>query len=134
MKCPFCGETMIEGNLVCPNCRSLAIDFDYFENMDKIEETKALIEKVKALIEKNGGEIAGTDKWGMKKLAYPIKKRSSGFYHLFEFKAEPAFIKELEIQFKRDERVMRYLTVSLDKDAIEFNKKRREVKGEKTNE
>ena len=38
MKCPFCGETLIEGNLVCPNCRSLAIDFDYFENMDKMEE------------------------------------------------------------------------------------------------
>ncbi len=98
------------------------------------DQMKETVQKFERIILENNGELIHQENWGMKKLAYPIKKRSSGFYHLFEFKAEPAFIKELEIQFKRDERVMRYLTVSLDKDAIEFNKKRREVKGEKTNE
>ena len=38
MKCPFCGENLIEGDLRCPSCRHMAIDFDYFKNMDMMEE------------------------------------------------------------------------------------------------
>ena len=60
----------------------------------------------------------------MKKLAYPIQNKKSGFYHLFEFTVDPSAIDSLEVEFRRDERIMRYLTVKLDKFAIEWAKKR----------
>ena len=77
------------------------------------------------LITDNGGEMVHEENWGLTKLAYPIDKKGTGFYHLFEFKAEPEFIKAFELAFRRDERVMRYLTVSLDKWGLEFNHKKR---------
>ena len=67
--------------------------------------------------------IVNEDNWGLKKLAYPIKKKSTGFYYLFEFKAEGSVIAELEIAYKRDERLLRFLTVKLDKHAVAFNEK-----------
>jgi len=63
--------------------------------------------------------------WGLKKLAYSIQNKKSGFYHLFEFKAPGEIIESFEVEFRRDERVMRYLTVKLDKDAIAWAEKRR---------
>jgi small subunit ribosomal protein S6 len=65
------------------------------------------------------------DYWGLRKLAYPIQKKSSGFYHLMEYRADGDTIKELEVAFKRDERVIRFLTVRLDKHAIAYNEKKR---------
>ena len=74
------------------------------------------------------------DNWGMRKLAYPIQKKSTGFYHLFEFKAEGSIIRDFEVAFKRDERILRFLTVKLDKHAIAYNeKKRNKAKEEKAN-
>jgi small subunit ribosomal protein S6 len=73
----------------------------------------------------NGAEIIHEDNWGLKKLAYPIEKKSTGFYHLTEYKAPGDLINKLELQYKRDERVMRFLTVSLDKHAIAYNEKKR---------
>ncbi len=70
--------------------------------------------------------------WGMKKLAYPIQKKSTGFYNLFEFKADPSLIEKLETQFSRDERIIRFLTVRLDKYAIEYSNKRKKLQKEKT--
>lgn len=70
--------------------------------------------------------------WGMKKLAYPIQKKSTGFYHLFEFKANPEFIDKLEIEFRRDEKIIRFMTVKLDKYAVEYSRKRRSVLKEKS--
>ena len=75
-----------------------------------------------------GAEIVHTHNWGMRKLAYPIKKKSSGFYYLIEFKAEGSVIADLEIAYKRDERLLRFLTVSLDKHAIAYNEKKRAAK------
>ena len=63
--------------------------------------------------------------WGLKKLAYQIEKKTSGFYFLIEFKAEPAVIKTLETAFRRDEKVIRFQTVKLEKYAIEYAEKRR---------
>ena len=68
------------------------------------------------------------DNWGLKKLAYPIKKKSTGFYHLFEFKAPGNAIGELEIAYNRDERLLRFLTVKLDKHAVSFNAKGKNAK------
>ncbi|MBO4542965.1 MAG: 30S ribosomal protein S6 [Bacteroidales bacterium] len=98
------------------------------------DQMKETVQKFEKIIVDNKGEIVHQENWGMRKLAYPIKKKSSGFYHLFEFTAEPSFVKEFEIQLKRDERIMRYLTVILDKDAIEYNKRRREGNLNKNNE
>lgn len=70
--------------------------------------------------------------WGMKKLAYPIQKKSTGFYHLFEFKVDSEFISKLEIEFRRDERVIRFMTVKLDKYAVEYSEKRKRLQKEKT--
>ena len=67
----------------------------------------------------------------MKKLPYPIEKKSTGFYQLIEFKADPTVIEKLEVNYRRDERVIRYLTTKLDKYAIEYAAKRRSVKSTK---
>ena len=61
----------------------------------------------------------------MRKLAYPIQKKSTGFYQLIEYKAEGNVIADVETELKRDERVMRFLTVKLDKHAIAYNEKKR---------
>lgn len=92
------------------------------------EQTKEVADKFKGLLSDNGSEVVHEENWGLRKLAYPIDKKSTGFYHLLEFKAPPELIEKLEVEYKRDERVMRFLTVKLDKYGIEYNTKRR--KGE----
>ena len=77
------------------------------------------------LITNNGGEIVYEEDWGLKQLAYPIDHKTSGFYYLIEFKAAPEFIATLETQYHRDERIIRYLTVALDKDAVAYAEHRR---------
>jgi small subunit ribosomal protein S6 len=98
------------------------------------EQMKETVSKFEHIMLDNGCEIVHQENWGMRKLAYPIKKKTSGFYHLFEFKGEGSFVQEFEIQLKRDERIMRYLTVALDKYAIAYNQKRRELKKNSNNE
>jgi len=89
------------------------------------QQMKDAVAGYRGLITDNGGEIVHEENWGLTKLAYPIDKKGTGFYHLFEFKADPQFIKSFELAFRRDERIMRYLTVSLDKWGVEFNLKKR---------
>jgi small subunit ribosomal protein S6 len=102
---------------------------------DQVKETVKTYEK---LITDNGGEIVNRENWGMRKLAYPIQKKSTGFYNLFEYRVDGQFIESLEVQYKRDEKVLRFLTVKLDKHAIAYSEKRRkkfaESKKEKTTE
>ena len=70
------------------------------------------------------GTISNKENWGLKKLAYPIENKKSGFYHLFQFSSENELVKNLELEFRRDERVMRYLTVKLNKHAQVWAEKR----------
>jgi|TARA_B100001142_G_scaffold330265_1_gene397440 small subunit ribosomal protein S6 len=70
-------------------------------------------------------QILNEEYWGLKKLKYPIQKKNTGFYYFIEFEAEGSAISELEILFKRDERVMRWLTIRLDKYSIEYSERRR---------
>jgi len=65
------------------------------------------------------------ENWGLTKLAYPIQKKTTGFYHVYEFKAPADFITKFELSFRRDERIMRYLTVSLNKHAVVYNQRKR---------
>ncbi|MGB5481295.1 MAG: 30S ribosomal protein S6 [Eudoraea sp.] len=88
----------------------------------QIEET---VKKFEDFLKKNEAKIVAKENWGLKKLAYPIQNKKSGFYHLFEFKAPGEVITPYEQEFRRDERIMRFLTVKLDKHAIEWAEKRR---------
>ncbi len=92
------------------------------------EQMKDTVQKFKKVITDNGATIVNEESWGLRKLAYPIQHKSTGFYNLFEFEAAPDTIKKLEIEFRRDEKVMRFLTTVLDKHAIAYNERRR--KGE----
>ncbi len=95
------------------------------------EQMKETVQKFEKILTDQGAEIIHQENWGLRKLEYPIQKKSSGFYHLFEFKADGSVVAELELQFRRDERVMRFLTVTMDKYAIAFAEKRRNNRKEK---
>lgn len=87
-------------------------------------QIKEAVGKFKDLITSNGCELIHEEHWGLKKLAYPIQKKSTGFYHLFEFKSDPAFVAKLETEYRRDERIIRFITLKLDKYAAEYSEKR----------
>jgi small subunit ribosomal protein S6 len=89
------------------------------------EQTKEAVKKFQDFLKENGAAIVHEEHWGLKKLAYPIQKKSTGFYHLIEFDAPGEFIANLEVQYKRDERIIRFLTVALDKHAVAYNEKKR---------
>ncbi len=88
-------------------------------------QIKEAVEKFENFLTSRGAEFVAKENWGLKKLAYPIQNKKSGFYHLFEFKVAGEVIDAFELEFRRDERVMRYLTVKLDKHAIAWAEKRR---------
>ncbi len=88
------------------------------------EQMKETVAKFKKLLTDNGAEILNEEAWGLKKLAYNIEKKTSGFYNLIEFKAEPTLINKLETGYRRDEKVIRYITVKLDKYAAQYAEKR----------
>jgi len=91
-------------------------------------QMKETVEKFKSLLLENGAVITNEENWGLRKLAYPIQKKTTGFYCLLQFDAEPNVITTLETNYRRDERVIRYLTVRLDKYAYEYAEKRKNVK------
>ena len=95
-------------------------------------QMKEAVDKVKDVITSANGTIVNEENWGLRKLAYPIQKKSTGFYNLIEFDADPTTIKKLETQFRRDERMLRWLTFRLDKYAAEYAAKRRSLRA-KTN-
>ncbi len=94
-------------------------------------QMKEAVDKFRSVITENGGEIVNDENWGLRKLAYPIQKKSTGFYNLFEFKVEPDVIAKLELAFRRDERVIRFLTFKMDKYSIAYSEKRRNTIKEK---
>ncbi len=98
------------------------------------EQMKEAVEKFKDCSRQNGAEIVNEETWGLRKLAYPIQKKSTGFYCLLEFKGDPSIVKKLDIAFRRDERVIRFLTFRLDKYALEYAEKRRNLRAKKASE
>ena len=98
-------------------------------------QMKEAVEKFKNIIlQDEKAKIVNEECWGLRKLAYPIDKKSTGFYYLLEFDAEPTAVDKLEIQFRRDEKVIRFLTTKLDKYAAEYAAKRRSLKSKETKE
>jgi small subunit ribosomal protein S6 len=91
-------------------------------------QMKEAVQKFKNVITENEGEIIHEENWGLKKLAYPIQKKSTGFYYLLEFKGPGELIEKLEIQYRRDERIIRFLTFKMDKYAVQYAEKKRKQK------
>src|SRR5688572_17115917 len=90
------------------------------------EQAKEAAKKFKSTISDLGAKIVNEEHWGLRKLAYPIQKKTTGFYHLMEFTGtSETLIGDLELVYRRDERVLRFLTVALDKHAIAYNDKRK---------
>ena len=91
-------------------------------------QMKEAVEKFKKVLTDNEATIVNEEDWGLRKLAYPIQKKTTGFYNLFEFDAAPTVVAKLETAFRRDEKVIRFLTFRLDKFAAEYAEKRRNVR------
>ena len=89
------------------------------------EEYKAAQKKYIDLVGDNNGEVLHTNPWGLKSLAYPINKKTTGLYWVFEYNAPSDFNEKLKIQLLRDDNVMRHMVTALDKYAVEYNAKRR---------
>ena len=92
------------------------------------QQMKETVEKFKGILTDRGAEIINEENWGLKKMAYPIQKKSTGFYAFLEFKAEPQVIEKLEVAYRRDERVLRFITVKNEKYAAMYAEKRRSKK------
>ncbi len=89
-------------------------------------QVEEAVKKVESFFKEKGANIVHQENWGLRKLAYPIQLKRNGFYHLVEFEGEGNIVSDLELMFKRDERVLRYLTVKLDKHGVQWAKDRRE--------
>ena len=89
------------------------------------DQIKEAVKKFEGFLTDKGAKMIAKENWGLKKLAYPIQNKKSGFYHLFEYTVDGDAVNQLEVEFRRDERIMRYLTVKLDKHAIAWAEKRR---------
>ena len=89
------------------------------------DEFKNAQKKYTTLITDNGGQIVAENPWGLKSLAYPIQKKTTGLYWVMEFIAPSDFNEKLKIQLLRDESVLRQLLTKLDKYAVEYNAKKR---------
>ena len=89
-------------------------------------ENKDIFNKIESFIKENGGNIVEGKIIGLKKMAYSIKKFENGYYIYFEFNIAPSKIKDLEIFYRRDERIIRFIVCNLDKAGIKYNKERRE--------
>ncbi len=89
------------------------------------QQAQEIFGKFQGVITENGGQIVNKEDWGLRKLAYPIQKKTTGFYFFIEFTGEGSLIETLETQYRRDERVIRFLTFKQDKYAVEYAEKRR---------
>ena len=96
------------------------------------QQMKEAVEKFEKVLTDNGASIVNEEVWGLRKLAYPIQKKSTGFYSLVEFDGDPTIVKKLETAFRRDERVLRFLVFRLDKYAAEYAEKRRSNRAKET--
>jgi small subunit ribosomal protein S6 len=91
-------------------------------NEGQVQET---VEKFSQVLKENGADIINSEAWGLKKLAYPIQKKNTGYYFLVEFTGSGNIVDTLELAFRRDERIIRFLTTVLDKHAVAYSQRRR---------
>jgi small subunit ribosomal protein S6 len=89
------------------------------------DEFKAAQKRYIDFLTANGGELVYSNPWGLKSLAYPVDKKTTGIYWVVEYKAEAEFNSKLNIQIHRDEQVLRHMYTALDKYAVEYNYKKK---------
>jgi small subunit ribosomal protein S6 len=89
------------------------------------DQMKEAVGKFKAMLADNGAKLVHEENWGLRKLAYPIQKKTTGFYYLLEYQAPSDLVAKIEVAFKRDERMLRFLTIVLDKNSLAYNEKKR---------
>ncbi|NNF21510.1 MAG: 30S ribosomal protein S6 [Saprospiraceae bacterium] len=89
------------------------------------DQMKDTVQKFIKILKDGKAKIINEEQWGLRKLAYPIQHKSTGFYNLVEFEADPDLVPKLETEFRRDEKIMRFLTTALDKHALTYNERRR---------
>ncbi len=89
------------------------------------EQVAETVEKFRAFLKGHGAAIVHEEAWGLRKLAYPIQKKSTGFYQLLEFEADPSVILPFETEFRRDERIIRFLSTRMDKHHVAYAESRR---------
>lgn len=89
------------------------------------EDVKTTIKTYHEFLKNNGAQKVEEEHWGLRKMAYPIAKKNSGVYHLFEFSATGEVIDKLELSYRRDENILRFMTIKFDKYGAEYNDKRR---------
>ena len=92
------------------------------------DQAKDTVEKFVKVLTSNKANVINVEQWGLKKMAYPIQKKSTGFYYLVEFKGAGDIIEKLEVQYRRDERIIRFLTFRMEKFAVEYAEKKRKQK------
>ncbi len=92
------------------------------------DQMKEAVDKFKKVLTDADATIVNEENWGLRKLAYPIEKKTTGFYNLLEFEADPTVVAKLETAFRRDEKVIRFLTFRLDKFAAEYALTRRNLR------
>ncbi len=93
------------------------------------QQMKDSVDRYRDFLKSNGAKLIHEENWGLRKLAYPILQKSTGFYQLFQFECEGPTIEKLETEYNRDEAILRFLTVKLDKHGIVYNEKRRKKQG-----
>lgn len=91
-------------------------------------QVKETVQKFKKILSENGAEIIQEEDWGLRRLAYPIQHKTTGFYFLIEFRCEGELIHKLETEYRRDERIIRFLTFKMDKHALAYANKKRSLK------
>ncbi len=96
------------------------------------EQAAETVEKFKKFLKGKGAKIKHEENWGLRKLAYPIQKKSTGFYYLMEFEVDGEAITPFETEFRRDERILRFLTTSMDKYHVLYAESRRNKSKEKS--
>ena len=89
------------------------------------EDFKAAQNKFTAFVKENGGKVVHENPWGLKSLAYPIQKKTTGLYWVMEYSAQSEFNDNLIIQIRRDETVLRFMATKLDKYAVEYNARKK---------
>lgn len=101
-----------------------------FTPVYKEDEAKKAVKDYLKLVSDRGAEIVEEEFWGIRQLAYPIRKKTTGIYFVLEWQGEGADVDALEVACKRDSNVLRFLTVRLDKYSLEYyDKKRRGLVG-----
>lgn len=98
------------------------------------DDLKKTIKHYADFVKQQGGEMVHEETWGLRQLAYPIDKKTTGIYHLYEFKAPGDTIEKMEVQFGRDDQIMRFVFTKLDKYAVEYNERRRQKLSKKEQE